>query len=77
VFSRSSAVDPPGVGRYDEGAARSSDASTMSASFSPLVRLLLWDLDRGTTPYNVLVLVLLVLILFVPGAWLADPMAGR
>lgn len=49
----------------------------MSASFSPLVRLLLWDLDRGTTPYNVLVLILLVLILFVPGAWLADPMAGR
>lgn len=49
----------------------------MRASFSPLVRVLLWDLDRGNPAYLVVVAILIGLLLLVPGAWLGDPMAAR
>jgi hypothetical protein len=40
----------------------------------PLSRLLLWDYGRGTLPYDVLCVVLLLFILLVPQAWLQDPL---
>ena len=44
---------------------------------SPRARLLLWDYSRGSLPYDLLVLVLVLLVLFVSPAWLGDPMAAR
>jgi hypothetical protein len=42
------------------------------------VRLLLWNYERGSLPYDVACLVLLILLLLVPGAWWGDPMGtGR
>jgi hypothetical protein len=40
-------------------------------------RLLLWDFDRGSLPYDILCLVLLLLALLLPEAWLGDPMMTR
>lgn len=40
----------------------------------PWSRLLLWDYERGSLAYDILVLVLLVFVLLVPPAWLGDPM---
>lgn len=44
---------------------------------SPRARLLLWDYARGSLPYDALCLVLLLLVLLVPPAWIGDPMAVR
>jgi hypothetical protein len=44
---------------------------------SPRARLLLWDYARGSLPYDLLVLVLVLLVLFVSPAWIGDPMAAR
>jgi hypothetical protein len=40
----------------------------------PASRLLLWDYGRGSLPYDVLCVLLLLLIVLVPPAWLGDPM---
>lgn len=37
-------------------------------------RLLLWDYDRGSLPYDVLCLLLLLFLLLAPPAWFSDPM---
>ncbi len=37
-------------------------------------RLLLWDYERGSLAYDVLVLLLFLFVLLVPPAWLGDPM---
>jgi hypothetical protein len=42
----------------------------------PLSRLLLWDYGRGSLPYDVLCVMLLVFIFLVPPSWLADPMVA-
>ncbi len=41
---------------------------------SPTVRLLLWDYARGSLAYELAVLVVLVLLLLVPGAFWGDPL---
>jgi hypothetical protein len=41
---------------------------------SGLPRLLLWDYDRGSLAYEILCVVLLLILLLVPPAWLLDPM---
>ena len=41
---------------------------------SPRARLLLWDYERGSVPYDLLCLVLFVVVFAVPPAWWADPM---
>ena len=44
----------------------------------PLSRLLLWDYARGSLPYDVLCLLLILFVLAVPPSWLGDPMVrGR
>ena len=40
----------------------------------PASRLLLWDYGRGSLPYDVLCVVLLLLIVLAPPGWLGDPM---
>jgi hypothetical protein len=42
----------------------------------PASRLLLWDYGRGSLPYDVLCVLLLLFIVFVPPAWLGDPMVS-
>jgi hypothetical protein len=45
-------------------------------NLSPRARLLLWDYNRGSLPYDLLC-VLLLLLLLIPPALLGDPMAAR
>jgi hypothetical protein len=40
----------------------------------PASRLLLWDYARGSLPYDVLCVLLLLFLALVPPAWLGDPM---
>jgi hypothetical protein len=49
----------------------------MNASLGRWARLLLWDFDRGSLPYDLLCAVLLLLALFLPASWLADPLVIR
>ena len=37
-------------------------------------RLLLWAFERGSVAYDVLCVLILLFMLFVPPAWLSDPM---
>jgi hypothetical protein len=41
---------------------------------SPLARILLWDFERDSLPYDLAVVVVLLIILLVPGAWWGDPL---
>jgi hypothetical protein len=41
---------------------------------SPRARLLLWDYERGSLPYDLLCLILLLVLFLVPPALLGDPM---
>jgi hypothetical protein len=38
-----------------------------------LARVLLWDFERGSWPYDLVCLILLILLVFVRPAWLDDP----
>jgi hypothetical protein len=42
-----------------------------------ITRLLLWDYERGSLPYDLLCLLIVLFILLVPAAWLSDPMVAR
>ena len=42
-----------------------------------LARLLLWEYVRGSLPYELLCLLILLFILLAPAAWLADPLVIR
>ena len=44
---------------------------------NPRARLLLWSYERGSLAYDLLWLVVLLFLVLVPRAWLADPMAVR
>ena len=46
----------------------------MTKALGARARLLLWDYDRGSLPYDIFCLVLLLLMLFLPARWLGDPM---
>jgi hypothetical protein len=48
----------------------------MTAPLAPLSRLLLWDYDRGSLPYDILVAALIVVLLAFPPAWWGDPLVG-
>jgi len=47
------------------------------SGLSSRARLLLWDYERGSVPYDVLCLLLLILVFAVPPAWLGDPIMVR
>ncbi len=40
----------------------------------PLVRLLLWDYERGSVPYDIAFLLVLLALMLVPGAYWGDPL---
>jgi hypothetical protein len=39
-------------------------------------RVLLWDFERGSIPYDLVCVLLLLLLMLVHPAWLGDPMAA-
>lgn len=45
-----------------------------SSTLRPLVRLLLWDYDRGSPAYEIALIVVLAIILLVPGGYWGDPL---
>jgi hypothetical protein len=47
------------------------ERSTMA--LSPLVRLLLWDYERGSLAYDVAFVLVLLVLLVVPGGVWSDP----
>jgi len=47
------------------------------SGLSSRARLLLWDYERGSVPYDVLCLLLLILVFTVPPAWWGDPMMAH
>jgi hypothetical protein len=49
-------------------------ASQQTSGLSPLVRLVLWDYERGSLPYDIALLLVLLALLLVPGAFWADPL---
>ena len=49
----------------------------MTAPLAPLSRLLLWDYDRGSLAYDLLVAALVVVLLLVPPSWWGDPLVAR
>ena len=48
----------------------------MTAPLAPLSRLLLWDYDRGSLPYDLLVAALILVLLAFPAAWWGDPLVA-
>ena len=48
-----------------------------SSGLSPRARLLLWDYERGSVPYDLLCLLLVILVFAMPPAWWGDPMRAR
>jgi hypothetical protein len=47
-------------------------------SLTGKARVLLWDFERGSLPYDLVCLLLLLLLLVVQPGWLRDPMSiGR
>ena len=43
-------------------------------ALSPLVRLLLWDYDRGSVAYDAAVVVVILILLLVPASFWGDPL---
>jgi hypothetical protein len=46
----------------------------VSRELSAWARALLWDYERGSLPYDLLCLGMLLFLLLAPPAWLGDPM---
>ena len=46
-------------------------------NLSPRARLLLWDYIRGSLPYDVLCVLLLLMMMLISPAWLGDPMVAH
>lgn len=53
------------------------EASGAGRTLSAKARILLWDFERGSLAYDVLILFLVLVFLAVPAAWWADPMIPR
>jgi hypothetical protein len=43
-------------------------------ALSPLVRFLLWDYERGSFPYDIAFVLVLLALLLVPGGYWGDPL---
>ncbi len=43
-------------------------------ALSPLVRFILWDYERGSLPYDVAFVLVLLALLLVPGGYWGDPL---
>ena len=49
----------------------------MDVKLSPMMRLLLWDFERGSLAYDLAFLVVALLVALVPGAFWGDPLLVR
>ena len=49
----------------------------MTPPLAPMSRLLLWDYDRGSLAYDLLVAALILALLAVPPSWWGDPLMAR
>lgn len=49
----------------------------MEVKLSPMMRLLLWDFERGSVAYDLAFLVVALLVVLVPGAFWGDPLWVR
>jgi hypothetical protein len=58
-------------------AAAPAEASGAARTLSLKARILLWDFERGSLAYDLLILFLVLLLLLVPAIWWADPMTPR
>jgi len=47
------------------------------SGLTPLARILVWDYDRGSLPYELVCFVIVLLLVLVPSAWWGDPLAVR
>jgi hypothetical protein len=47
----------------------------MGVTLSGKARLLLWDFERGSLPYDIVCVLLFLLLLLVQPSWVGDPMA--
>jgi hypothetical protein len=56
------------------GPGQADDPESDKIPLTPAVRLLLWDFERGTLPYELACLLVLVLLLAVPPEWWGDPL---
>lgn len=45
-----------------------------NTTLSPLVRFLLWDYERGSLPYEIAVVLVLLALVLVPGPFWGDPL---
>jgi hypothetical protein len=64
VVWRSGIADPAGPAAEERS----------KMALSPLVRLLLWDYERGSIPYDVAFVLVLLALLLVPGGYWGDPL---
>jgi hypothetical protein len=53
----------------DEGAGKE-----RTSGLGPVTRLLLWDYERGSAPYDLAFVLVLLAMFLVPGAFWADPL---
>jgi hypothetical protein len=58
-------------------AAARPEASAAARALSVKARILLWDFERGSLAYDLLILFLVLLLVAVPASWWADPMIPR
>jgi len=49
----------------------------MDVRLHPMMRLLLWDYERGSLAYDVAFLLVVLLVVLVPGAFWGDPLWVR
>jgi hypothetical protein len=49
----------------------------VKAELTPVARVLLWDLERGSLAYDLVCLALLLIVLALPPGSCGDPMAAR
>lgn len=45
-----------------------------NTTLSPVVRFLLWDYERGSLPYDIAVVLVLLALVLVPGTFWGDPL---
>ena len=50
------------------------EPSETDTRLSPLVRLLLWDYERGSAPYDIAVVLVALALLMAPGGIWGDPL---
>jgi hypothetical protein len=56
---------------------RQAQVEAEPSPLAPVVRLLLWDYSRGSRAYDLALLLVVLVVLLVPGAFWGDPLWPR